>query len=114
MGTWTGRDAHALRVALRMTIEGFAEHLGMAPRAVRKWDAEPEIVPVMATQQILDVALGKAPDEAKARFAILTAEGAEDRRGGGRASCGLDEPQPPAAYSDHGPAQATPEVLEFL
>ncbi|MEV4563822.1 helix-turn-helix transcriptional regulator [Nonomuraea sp. NPDC049419] len=31
MDVWTGRRASALRIALRMTREGFARHLGFAP-----------------------------------------------------------------------------------
>jgi DNA-binding transcriptional regulator YiaG len=33
---WTGRHAHALRKALRMTNEAFAEHLGTAVRTVAR------------------------------------------------------------------------------
>jgi hypothetical protein len=74
VSTWDGRKAHALRIALRLTNEAFADHLGVASRAVAKWDAQPDLVPVMSTQQVLDVALGRAPDEAKTRFELLLAE----------------------------------------
>lgn len=68
---WTGRKAGALRTAWRMSIEAYADHLGVATRTVAKWDAEPDIIPVPAMQQVLDTALETAPDAVKARFAIL-------------------------------------------
>ena len=34
IASWTGRHADALRQALRMTNESFAEHLGVAVRTV--------------------------------------------------------------------------------
>ena len=43
---WSGRETLALRTALRMTVEAFAEHLGVAVRTVAKWEAlGPKIVP---------------------------------------------------------------------
>jgi tetratricopeptide (TPR) repeat protein len=74
VSTWDGRKAHALRIAFRLTNEAFADRLGVASRAVAKWDAQPDLVPVMNTQQILDLALDRAPDEVKTRFELLLAE----------------------------------------
>ena len=42
---WTGRHAHALRTALRLTNEAFADKLGISPRTVTKWRERPEMVP---------------------------------------------------------------------
>ena len=76
--TWRGGTAHAFRLAYRMTVEGFANHLGLTVRAVAKWDAEPDIVPVMQTQQLLDFALKQSTDEIKARFSLMITEDKEN------------------------------------
>src|ERR1700733_2901563 len=72
--SWTGAHADALRQALRMTNESFAESLGVAGRTVAYWRKRPGIVPQPAMQEILDVALERAPDRAKAQFALLMGE----------------------------------------
>ena len=79
--TWTGWHANALRQALRMTNEEFAEHLNVAVRTVAYWRTRPEMVPRQGMQQILDVALDRAPELARAQFQRLLAEhgGAETR-----------------------------------
>lgn len=66
---WTGRHAHALRAALRLTNEAFAEHLGVAPRTVAKWRGRPEMIPSPHLQEALDTMLARTPAEALARFA---------------------------------------------
>lgn len=71
--TWTGRHAAALQVALRLTNEGFAAHLGVGVRTVAAWNAQPTLVPRPEMQQVLDTAHEKAPDTARARFAQLVA-----------------------------------------
>lgn len=68
---WTGRSANALRVALRMTNERFAEYLGMAVRTVAKWNTHPDVVPLPEQQQALDTALSRASSEGQVRFAHL-------------------------------------------
>lgn len=68
---WTGQRATALRTALRMTSERFAQHLGTAVRTVAKWNAQPDVVPVSELQRALDTALSRASAEERARFAIL-------------------------------------------
>lgn len=35
---WTGLEAKALRVALRMTMHEFADYLGVGTRTVAKWE----------------------------------------------------------------------------
>jgi hypothetical protein len=70
---WTGRHATALRTALRLTNEGMAEILGTSVRAVAKWNAEPDLVPITELQRALDTALTRAPQAAQARFGLLMA-----------------------------------------
>jgi DNA-binding transcriptional regulator YiaG len=72
--TWTGWHASALREALRMTNEDFAEHLQIAVRTVAYWRGRPDMVPRQGMQQILDVALERAPERARAQFRRLLAE----------------------------------------
>lgn len=71
---WTGRQADALRQALRMTNEQFAEHLRVSARTVAYWRKRPEMVPVTSIQAVLDKALDGASERAKAQFAVLTEE----------------------------------------
>lgn len=69
---WSGWHATALRKALRMTNESFAEHLGVAVRTVAKWNARPERIPSPALQEVLDAALFTAAEPTRTRFALLT------------------------------------------
>ncbi len=79
---WTGRHAMALRRALRLTLDGFAERLGTAVRTAAKWSAEPELVPSAELQRALDTLLYQSPDAVKTRFALLlTAEPVTDTAG---------------------------------
>jgi transcriptional regulator with XRE-family HTH domain len=73
---WTGREASALRAALRMSMRAFAEHLGVALRTVAKWESlGAETQPRPDTQAILDTALARADAAAHARFeAVLFPE----------------------------------------
>ena len=54
---WSGSLACALQAALRMTNEGFANHLGIAVRTVATWHADPDVVPRPEVQQLLDTSL---------------------------------------------------------
>jgi len=74
VASWTGSHADALRQALRMTNETFAEHLGVAVRTVAYWRSRPEVEPRPAMQEILDVALAQAAEPVRAQFALLVAE----------------------------------------
>ena len=66
---WTGREAHALREALRMSQREFAAHLGVAARTVAKWDSEgTNVTPRGEIQRILDTALARAEADAHNRF----------------------------------------------
>jgi hypothetical protein len=74
-----------------MTNEEFAEHLAVSARTVAYWRARPEIVPRQSMQQILDVALQRAPELAHTQFARLLAErDAMKPRGAATASASLD------------------------
>lgn len=66
---WTGGQADALRLALRMTLEQFAERLEMSPRQVANWRKQPEVVPRAYVQGELDSMLESSPDRVKAQFA---------------------------------------------
>lgn len=69
---WTGQEARALRRALRLSVRAFADHLGVAVRTVAKWEAAGAATcPRPDSQAILDTALQRADDEARARFALL-------------------------------------------
>jgi len=82
IGHWTGREAQALRFALRLTVERFAEHLGVAARTVAKWEAQGSaIAPMPAIQAMLDTALERATPAQQARFQLLLG-GAPGRRPG--------------------------------
>ncbi|GAB3802368.1 hypothetical protein [Micromonospora zhanjiangensis] len=67
---WTGREAKALRLALRMSVRGFAEHLGVNSAAVSNWEKRGAATRMRyETQQMLDVDLARSPTEVKQRFA---------------------------------------------
>jgi tetratricopeptide (TPR) repeat protein len=73
---WTGRETRALRRALRMTVIGFAEHLGVAVRTVSNWEARgTDIEPLPEMQAALDTALSRASNESVHRFQAFLAEG---------------------------------------
>ena len=58
-----------------MTIEAFAEHLGVAVRTVAKWEAQgPKIVPTPGIQEVLDTALERASPAQQSRFQMLLEE----------------------------------------
>lgn len=69
---WTGRETRALRRALRMTIVGFAEHLGVSTRTVSKWESRgADIEPLPEMQAALDTALSRADPQTAQRFQTL-------------------------------------------
>ncbi|MGL5863574.1 MAG: helix-turn-helix domain-containing protein, partial [Phycicoccus sp.] len=66
---WTGAEAKRLRVALRLSIEGFAERLGVSSRTVSKWEARGEtLTPRPDTQAMLDTLLSWADAGELVRF----------------------------------------------
>ena len=72
--SWTNRQADALRQALRMTNESFADYLNVSVRAVAYWRERPDGAPRKQTQALLDTGLERASEQAKALFTRLTAE----------------------------------------
>ena len=61
VGSWTGREARALRQALRLSVRAFAEHLDVAPRTVSKWEQLGQATrPYPDQQALLDTALDRA------------------------------------------------------
>ena len=72
--SWTGSRADALRQALRMTNESYAEYLQVSARTVAYWKERPDTVPKQRVQSVLDTGLERAPAQARALFDRLTAE----------------------------------------
>ena len=75
VASWDGGKADALRRALRMTNEQFADYLGIAVRTVAYWRKNPAMAPLPATQEILDAALANASEQARAQFWLLLDDG---------------------------------------
>ncbi|OZV82911.1 hypothetical protein CA850_05155 [Micromonospora echinospora] len=74
--TWTGREANALRQALRMSVTAFAEHLGAARRTVAKWSSQGDrILPRADMQAALDTVLARATSDVRERFEALRIAG---------------------------------------
>jgi tetratricopeptide (TPR) repeat protein len=72
VGSWTGREASALRQALRLSVRAFAGYLGVAPRTVSKWAKLGEATrPYPDQQALLDTALDRAGAAAQERFILL-------------------------------------------
>ena len=69
--SWTGGHACALQRALRMTNQSFAEHLGVSVRSVAGWHQKPGRVLAQGTAKLLDDALERASQRAKAQFTAL-------------------------------------------
>lgn len=74
VGSWTGGQADALRQAMRMTNQSFAGYLGISERIVAYWRKRPDMIPKLQTQEVLDAALERADDRAKAQFSLLVGE----------------------------------------
>ncbi|MFF3768248.1 hypothetical protein ACFYYR_29775 [Streptomyces sp. NPDC001922] len=82
---WSGLEAHALQLALRMSVRVFAQHLGVAQRTVAKWNKLLESTePRADTQAILDTALARADATVHLRFETLLSEAGRSAAGPGR------------------------------
>lgn len=90
IGSWTGREARALRHALRLSVRAFAEYLDVAPRTVSKWDKLGQATrPYPDQQALLDTALDRAGPAAQERFILLL---------GGTAAPAVRSPEIPACW----------------
>lgn len=69
---WTGREADALRTALRLTNEEFADTLGVSPRAVAKWRSGGDGSISLQVQRMFDTVLDRATPAQRERFEQLT------------------------------------------
>ncbi|WP_034271161.1 helix-turn-helix domain-containing protein [Haloechinothrix halophila] len=66
---WTGRETKALRLAMRQTIRGFADYLGVEPRTVAKWEQRGATITLLPESQgRLDTALARVQDDVRHRF----------------------------------------------
>ncbi|RKS10259.1 hypothetical protein DFP74_6017 [Nocardiopsis sp. Huas11] len=73
---WTGLEARSLRLAMRMSVRAFAEHLGVGARTVSKWEKLlTATVPRPDTQAILDTVLARADDATRLRFEANLSQG---------------------------------------
>lgn len=112
ISVWTGREARLLREALRLSQRQFAAALGIAARTVAQWDrVGVGITPRPEFQQMLDVALDRAPDRAVSRFeeAVRQARESTSRDAGGHD--GLDpNHHPPLATNSSYPATRSAAV----
>jgi transcriptional regulator with XRE-family HTH domain len=86
---WTGRETKLLRHALRMSIDSFADYLGISSRAITKWETPGTTrTPRHDMQEILDTALVRATDKQQERF---EASLALDGNGSGQGNSGFHD-----------------------
>jgi transcriptional regulator with XRE-family HTH domain len=75
---WSGREARALRLAMRMSVREFASHLGINDSAVSNWERRGDQARLRyQTQQDLDTALVRASDEVRERFELAPAQASQ-------------------------------------
>ncbi|MEU4421273.1 hypothetical protein AB0F81_11655 [Actinoplanes sp. NPDC024001] len=72
--TWKGRNAEALRLALRLSCDDFANRLGVSPRGVAKWAAKPDAALSLQSHQLLDHVLREVDDEVRARYVQMVTD----------------------------------------
>lgn len=65
---WTGASATRLQAALRLSNDDFAHRLGVAPRTVATWHAQPDRIPRPEMQRALDTTLDRASPADRNRF----------------------------------------------
>lgn len=75
VGEWGAREADALRAALRLTNEEFAEQLGVSVRSVAIWRKGGDAAISLQVQRIFDTVLEGATDSQRARFAQMAGLG---------------------------------------
>lgn len=84
---WTGGTATALRQALRLSADRFAEQLGASSRGVQKWVSQPDRPLSLAMSQLMDITLARATPEEVDRFRVLI--GSTDGAAGGVSLAGV-------------------------
>lgn len=71
---WSGIEVRALREARRMSVRGFAKHLGVCDRMVSRWESGGAgLRPRPINQAALDTSLRTADPDTQARYAQLAA-----------------------------------------
>jgi hypothetical protein len=79
VGRWTGLEATLLRLARRMTVRQFSDHLGITSRMIARWsNTGRSIQPRTEYQLVLDESLRRCTDSERQRFEQLLHE--RDRR----------------------------------
>jgi transcriptional regulator with XRE-family HTH domain len=72
VGRWTGLETRALRLALRMTWEAFAERIGASVRTIANWESRgATATPQLDMQAALDTLLHRADPAVMTRFEAL-------------------------------------------
>ena len=92
---WTGAETKALRQAMRMSIRAFAAYLGIDARTVNKWEARyTTIILRPHTQELMDTALQRAPEEVQTRFNQTVLSARQEQRGNANRSAAPAEHDP--------------------
>jgi transcriptional regulator with XRE-family HTH domain len=100
---WTGVETKALRQAMRLSIRAFAAHLGIDARTVNKWEARHATITLRPhTQELMDTALQRAPEEVKIRFIQTVSSIRQEQHGNAEqlAAPAHDSPAEPARSVD--------------
>lgn len=75
MGDWTGLEATLLRLARRMSVREFADHLGITSRMITRWSTGGRSIrPRPAYQAVLDESLNRCSPAERQRFERLLEE----------------------------------------
>jgi hypothetical protein len=70
--TWTGKETRALRRAMRLSVEAFAEVVDVAPRTVSYWESNgSRTKPSAFSQSLLDSVHAKLSPPQRVRFEVL-------------------------------------------
>ena len=75
---WSGARATALRRAMRLSSERFADKLGVSVRAIAKWSAQPDLTPSPQFQEMLDTVLERCDVSTVERFTAMTTPPSHD------------------------------------
>lgn len=79
VGIWTGREAAALRHAMRLSIRSFAQRLSVSDRMVSVWESRGRSIrPRPFMQGVLDTALQRSDAETHVRFVLLRSASAQE------------------------------------